>query len=109
MLEVPGSYKIGLYLPGTLIPIDDEARLFDEQPEYALLLAWHIADELAPKLKANGFRGDFIVTRGVILKISFCSLLTMLLSPVVFWVLFRFAALFRHTIRYDSLKTRAQA
>lgn len=54
-------------------------------------------------------RGDFIVTRGVILKISFCSLLTMLLSPVVFWVLFKFAALFNHTIRYDGLKARSQA
>ena len=54
-------------------------------------------------------RGDFILTRGVLMKISFCSLLTMLLSPIVFWVLFRFAALFKHTIRYDSLKARVQA
>lgn len=54
-------------------------------------------------------RGDFIVTRGVMLKITFCSLLTMLLSPLVFWILFKLAAMFRHTISYDSLKTRRRA
>jgi hypothetical protein len=48
-------------MPGTLIPVLDEARLFDDQPEYALLLSWHIAEELAPKLTAKGFKGRFIV------------------------------------------------
>lgn len=61
VLEVPGSYKIGNYVPGTLIPIEEESRLFQDQPDYALLLSWHIADELIPKLKAKGFKGDFIV------------------------------------------------
>jgi hypothetical protein len=54
-------------------------------------------------------RGEFILTRGIMLKISFCALLTMLFSPLVFWVLFKFAALFNHTIRYDGLKTRRRA
>lgn len=53
-------------------------------------------------------RGDFTVTRGVLLKITFCSLLTMLLSPLVFWALFKLAALFNHTIRYESIKPRSQ-
>ena len=61
VVEVAGSYKVGKYMPGTLIPVVDEARLFDEQPEYAMLLSWHIADELMPKLRARGFRGGFIV------------------------------------------------
>ena len=43
------------------IPVVDEAALFDDQPEYALLLSWHIADELMPKLRERGFRGKFIV------------------------------------------------
>ena len=60
VLEVKDSYKIGKYMPGTLIPVVDEARLFDDQPEYALLLSWHIADELAPKLTAKGFKGRYI-------------------------------------------------
>jgi hypothetical protein len=61
VLEVPGSYKIGKTMPGTLIPVVEETRLFEEQPEYALMLSWHIAEEIMPKLKAKGFRGDFIV------------------------------------------------
>jgi hypothetical protein len=61
VVEIKGSYKIGKYIPGTLIPVVDEARLFEDQPQYALLLSWHIADELIPKLRARGFRGDFIV------------------------------------------------
>jgi SAM-dependent methyltransferase len=61
VLEVKGSYKVGQYMPGTLIPVLDEARLFDDQPEYALLLSWHIAEELAPKLTSKGFKGRFIV------------------------------------------------
>ena len=60
VLEVKDSYKVGKYMPGTLIPVVDEQRLFDDQPEYALLLSWHIADELAPKLTARGFTGRYI-------------------------------------------------
>jgi hypothetical protein len=61
VLEIKGSYKIGKYIPGTLIPVVEESELFTQQPEYALLLSWHIADELIPKLTARGFKGDFIV------------------------------------------------
>ncbi|MGA8366186.1 MAG: class I SAM-dependent methyltransferase [Candidatus Acidiferrales bacterium] len=61
VLEIQGSYKIGKYIPGTLIPVLEESRLFEEQPEYALLLSWHIAAELMPKLSARGFRGKFII------------------------------------------------
>ena len=39
----------------------DEVKLYEDQPEYALLLSWHIADELAPKIAQIGFKGDFIV------------------------------------------------
>lgn len=61
VLEIKGSHKIGKYMPGTLIPVIDEEALFREQPEYAILFSWHIADELIPKLARSGFRGDFIV------------------------------------------------
>jgi len=61
VLEIRGSYKIGKYIPGTLIPVLEESRLFDDQPEYALLLSWHIGDELMPKLSARGFKGKFII------------------------------------------------
>ena len=61
VLEIKGSHKIGKYIPGTVIPVLEESRLFTDQPPYALLLSWHIAEELIPKLSARGFRGDFIV------------------------------------------------
>lgn len=58
--EIPGSLKIGKCMPGTRIPVVDEARLFSDQPDCAVIFSWHIADELAPKLKAKGFRGQLI-------------------------------------------------
>lgn len=61
VLEIKGSYKIGKYVPGTTIPVVDEERLFGDQPEYALLLSWHIADELIPKLTARGYKGRYII------------------------------------------------
>jgi hypothetical protein len=61
VLEIQGSYKIGKMMPGTLIPVVEETKLFTDQPEYALLFSWHIADELVPKLRQRGYRGKFIV------------------------------------------------
>jgi hypothetical protein len=61
VLEIQGSYKIGKMMPGTLIPVLEESRLFTEQPEYALLFSWHIGDELIPKLRQRGYHGRFIV------------------------------------------------
>jgi hypothetical protein len=58
--EIPGSLKIGKCMPGTQIPVVDESRLYSEQPDCAIIFSWHIADELAPKLKAKGFRGKLI-------------------------------------------------
>lgn len=61
VVEVKGSHKIGRYIPGTLIPVVDEKKLYDDQPEYALIFSWHIAKELMPKLRANGFKGSFVI------------------------------------------------
>ena len=61
VLEIEGSHKIGKYIPGTVIPVVDEAKLYEDQPGYALLFSWHIADELVPKIRAKGFKGKFII------------------------------------------------
>ena len=58
--EVEGSLKIGLYMPGTLIPIVEESRLLEDQPDCALILSWHMAGELASKLRGKGFRGKIV-------------------------------------------------
>ena len=61
VLEIPGSHKIGKYMPGTRIPVLEESALFGDQPEYALLFSWHIAGELMPKLTRKGYAGEYIV------------------------------------------------
>ncbi|HYC18253.1 MAG TPA: class I SAM-dependent methyltransferase [Pseudolabrys sp.] len=58
--EIAGSLKIGKYMPGTQIPVVEESRLYSDQPDCAIIFSWHIADELAPKLRAKGFRGKLI-------------------------------------------------
>jgi C-methyltransferase C-terminal domain len=49
--------KIGKCMPGTLIPVVEESRMFEDQPDCAIIFSWHIAAELAPKLRAKGFKG----------------------------------------------------
>jgi C-methyltransferase C-terminal domain/Methyltransferase domain/Putative zinc binding domain len=58
--EITGSLKIGKCMPGTSIPVVEESRLFTDQPECAIIFSWHIADELAPKLRAKGYRGKLL-------------------------------------------------
>lgn len=61
VVEIKGSKKIGYNIPGTLIPILGEEKLYADQPDYAVVFSWHIAEELAPKIKENGYRGDYII------------------------------------------------
>ena len=58
--EIPGSLKIGKYMAGTRIPVVDETKLYSDHPDCAVIFSWHIADELAPKLRSKGFRGQLI-------------------------------------------------
>lgn len=59
--ELPGSPKVGLNIPGTNIPVVSEQKLIDDQPDQALILSWHLADEIIPKLRQKGYEGKFIV------------------------------------------------
>jgi hypothetical protein len=59
--EVNGSHKIGRYMPGTKIPIISEIEVLEKSPDYLLMLSWHIADELMPKIKSKGFSGKFLI------------------------------------------------
>lgn len=64
VIEVSNSDKLGHYMPGTRIPVVDEALLFEQQPENLLLLAWPLAHHLVPKLAEKGYRGNVIVPLG---------------------------------------------
>jgi hypothetical protein len=61
VMEVPTSHKLNKCIPGTRVPVLDEKHLYSEQPDYALMLSWHIAEELIPILRKNGFNGQYIV------------------------------------------------
>jgi hypothetical protein len=55
--EVPGSDKIGHYVPGTSIPIVDEARLLEDDRD-AFLFSWHLRRHIVPKLRERGYEGE---------------------------------------------------
>lgn len=61
LAELPTSLKLGMYLPGRHIPIVDEKILLEDQPDYIVLLAWHYADFIMPRLKAMGLTSTFVV------------------------------------------------
>ncbi|MEK6946966.1 MAG: class I SAM-dependent methyltransferase [Nanoarchaeota archaeon] len=54
--------KIGLYAPGTHIPIYPDQKLIEDKPDYALLLSWNFADEIMKNLKDyTKHGGKFII------------------------------------------------
>lgn len=59
--EQSTSLKLGLYTPGAHIPVVDEARMFEEQPEYGLMLTWHYAAPIIKNLRARGLTSKIII------------------------------------------------
>lgn len=59
--EQSTSLKLGLFLPGKHVPIVDEKRMFDEQPEYAIMLSWHYAKPIIAKLRQRGLKSKIIL------------------------------------------------
>ena len=53
--------KIGTVVPGVGIPVIQEDIVFQDQPEYALLLSWNMAKAIMPKYREAGFKGKFIL------------------------------------------------
>ncbi|WP_193214887.1 hypothetical protein [Luteolibacter marinus] len=61
---------------------------------------------IAEYLMINFVRGGFIFPRATLYQIIFTSTLTMLFSPLVFWILFTIAGRFGHEIRFEGLKKK---
>lgn len=57
----------------------------------------------------NFVRGDFVLTRATIYQMGFTALLTMLFSPLVFWLLFRIARACDHSINPEAGRRRRRA
>jgi len=59
--EQPTSLKLGMFLPGKVIPIVNNEILVKEQPDYVILLAWHYAEPIIEQLKARGLKSNFVI------------------------------------------------
>lgn len=54
--------KIGMFSPGTGIPIVGIENIMKINPDYIVILSWNFSIEIMAKVKALGYKGKFIVT-----------------------------------------------
>jgi len=59
--QLPGSEKLGKFLPGTHIPIVDNEIILREKPDYIVILAWHYSDYIIEQWRAKGLRSKFVL------------------------------------------------
>lgn len=59
--ELATSLKLGRYTPGNHIPIVNNRRIVEEQPDYLVLLAWHYTEQIAQRLRAEGVESKLVV------------------------------------------------
>ena len=59
--EQPTSLKLGLYLPGKHIPVVVNDVLIEEQPDYVVLLAWHLWEPISKQLRERGLKSKFVI------------------------------------------------
>lgn len=59
--EQSTSLKLGMFTPGTHIPIIDEKEMMENQPDYCLMLSWHYAKPIIKKLREKGLKSDIII------------------------------------------------
>ena len=56
------TYKQKLYLPSTHIPIFKPEKIFETKPDYVLILAWNLKDEIIEQMKSiKDWGGKFVV------------------------------------------------
>jgi len=56
------SYKQGQFLPSTHIPIFNPEKIFESKPDYVLILAWNLKDEIIEQMKGiREWGGKFVV------------------------------------------------
>ncbi|MBC8308726.1 MAG: methyltransferase domain-containing protein [Pelagibacterales bacterium] len=59
--EQPTSLKLNYYVPGTGLKIVNDDILEKDQPDYVLLLAWHLSNPIINKWKKKGLKSKFII------------------------------------------------
>ena len=59
--EVSQSLKCNKFIPGTDIMVRDESKIITDNPDYVIILAWHLKNRIIKLLLKKGYRGNFIV------------------------------------------------
>ena len=59
--EQPTSLKLDYYIPGTNLKIINDDILTKDEPDYILLLAWHLSEPIINKWKKRGLKSKFII------------------------------------------------
>lgn len=59
--EQSTSLKLGLFMPGSHVPIIDEKAMLEEQPELAVVLSWHYWKPIVEKLRQKGLKSKIII------------------------------------------------
>ena len=59
--EQSTSLKLGLFTPGTYIPIVDEKIMLEDQPDIAIILSWHYWEPIVDKLRTKGLKSKIII------------------------------------------------
>ena len=53
--------KVGTVVPGVRIPVIHEDKLFEDPPDYAVLLSWNMAQHIIRNYRKKGYTGKFIM------------------------------------------------
>ncbi|MDA0265292.1 MAG: class I SAM-dependent methyltransferase [Chloroflexi bacterium] len=53
--------KVGTVVPGVRIPVIHEDRVFEDAPDYAMILSWNMASHIMRNYRAMGYKGKFII------------------------------------------------
>jgi len=53
--------KLDYYIPGTKLKIVNDEQLLDKNPDYILLLAWHLSQPIIDKWRKKGIKSKFII------------------------------------------------
>ena len=59
--QLPGTEKVGMYIPGTQTPIVSNEIILKDKPDYILILAWHFSDFIIKNWRAKGLKSKFII------------------------------------------------
>tara|TARA_Y100000768_G_scaffold375956_1_gene347390 strand:- start:3802 stop:5058 length:1257 start_codon:yes stop_codon:yes gene_type:complete len=61
VVEQPSSLKLDKFIPGTRIPVKSNECLESASPDYLIIFAWHLKDEIIQHLRARGIKAICII------------------------------------------------